>query len=133
MKAHNLTNVTTSALTAAGLVNVPVTVGGVAIPAGGSAVLDPRKVKEREIRRFQDLGAIHVGDEAPPAYQARVAHRAAMDKAAEAKAAGDKKAIEAGATVAPGAPDESPSSETKAERKRRIRSEKQGSGNTPEE
>lgn len=130
MKAHNLTNVATSALTAAGLINVPVKVGGVSIPAGGSADLDPRKVKEREIRRFQDLGAIHVGDEAPPAYRARVAHRVAMDKAAEAKAAAGKKA---GATVAPGAPDEPPSNETKAEKKRRIKAEKQASGNTPEE
>lgn len=136
MKAHNLTDVATSALTAAGLVNVPVKVGGVSIPAGGSADLDPRQVKEREIRRFQDLGAIHVGDEAPPAYRARVAHRVAMDKAAEAKAAADKKALEAGATVAPvapGTPDEPHLSETKAEKKRRIKAEKQASGTAPEE
>lgn len=65
-RVHNLTDVPTPALRTAKLVNVPITMSGVTIQPGESAMVG--RPPARQSTRLTRVGAIHIGEKAPPGY-----------------------------------------------------------------
>lgn len=123
MRVHNITDVPTQALKAAGLVGVSLRVGDTIIRPGESEVVPSLGTNAD---RYMRVAAIHVGDKPPAGYTP-----------AEKPAAPERKSLEVSTNVPvtdsvtvspPGLPDEGTEAETKAERKRRIKAEKQGEG-----
>lgn len=65
MRVYNLTDVPTPALRAAGLVNVPLKVGGITVQPGESV---PIRSALGATGRYIRVGAVHVGDAPPKGY-----------------------------------------------------------------
>lgn len=65
-RVHNLTDVSTPALKAAKLINVPITMSGVTIQPGESAMVG--RPPARQSSRLTRVGAIHIGEKPPLGY-----------------------------------------------------------------
>lgn len=119
MRVHNITDAPTQSLKAAGLVSVSLRVGGTIIKPGESAVVSSLGTNAD---RYISVGAIHVGDKPPVGYTS-VRKPAASQKVLNPY---QQVFVTSAVKVIPADPSHTPEGETKADRKKRYRLERQG-------
>jgi len=129
VRVHNITDVPTQALKAAGLVCVSLRVGGTIIKPGRSEVVPSLGT---DADRYIRVAAIHVGDEPPEGYAP--AEKAAVPERKVLEVSSNVIVTDSVTVSPPGLPDDVETmSETKGERKRRLRLERQSQGSGSEE